>query len=339
MAIRCTALSGEGSWRDRESSPSAVASPLFLNPFRRLILLQSPLLPTMATYSLEKTLVPNLPGKAGAINSVLFFENGSMLASGGDDQCLRIWDIFSGDCQQEIRDPMWGQITNLSLLDDLPTQSPVLFVGSGTGVVSILPWVSSHQKFSKQSGKLIRVMAHPIESQAVDSINSRFAATSHDGHVNVYSIDDRTSLSLLWSMKLSDIPCHVAFLGDNREYLAIHTLKQGQVIFIWAQPTEQKLADDKQRELEQQRFDTQVLVEKARQDLLIEQAEKLRKEKEADEDQISALATDVRLYLYVILLPLILTLAGVIFYRLFLAQHSADHVHANIPIDHLFREL
>jgi WD40 repeat protein len=109
----------------------------------------------MTEYSRYKTLVPVPSNTAGAVNALLFFENGTMLASGGmsilkiyssvvlivlsgDDQVLRIWDVRSGDCHQELTDPSWGQITNLTLLDTLAGQS--LFVGTGRGVVSVFPW-------------------------------------------------------------------------------------------------------------------------------------------------------------------------------------------------------
>ncbi|KAJ7136530.1 quinon protein alcohol dehydrogenase-like superfamily [Mycena crocata] len=172
----------------------------------------------MSTYSLLKTLTPPQPGKAGAINALLFFENGTMLASGGDDQVLRIWDVSSGDCLQELTNPLWGQITNLSLLDALPTRPAVVF------------------RFNKQSGTINSVFTldDAVECQALDSLNSKFAVGSAAGRIRLYTIKNRNVLVPVWNVETpsSSRPRSLSFLGDSNEQLLVHTLNPGPVFCL-----------------------------------------------------------------------------------------------------------
>ncbi|KAJ6560211.1 WD40-repeat-containing domain protein [Mycena capillaripes] len=182
----------------------------------------------MAEYSHYKTLVPHLPRKAGAVNALLFFEAGTMLASGGDDQVLRIWDVRSGDCQQELNDASWGQITNLSSLDNVAGLS--LFVGTGRGVVSVFPWNTRAKQFTDQSRTSFNVfeLDVPVESQCVDPIGSRFAAASRSGQIRMYSVQDRKILVPVWSFLLdSSIPRNITFLGKKKETVVVHSLRTG----------------------------------------------------------------------------------------------------------------
>lgn len=109
----------------------------------------------MSSYSLHKTLAPSQLSKAGPINALLFFEDGTRLASGGtgislvsalsqvssgDDGNVRIWDVQSGDCQQELHDASWGQITNLDIVADGTGKPQSLLIGTGLGIFSVYPW-------------------------------------------------------------------------------------------------------------------------------------------------------------------------------------------------------
>lgn len=184
-------------------------------------------------YSLHKILAPVPPNKAGPINAVLFFDDGTLLATGGtwiftdwscissqvllgDGQILRIWDVRSGDCQQELRDPHWGQITNLSLMLNAGGRTQGMIVGTGRGIVSIYPWhdltqvnppslpsscsteMTPMQQFNRQAVTTTTVFTDvPVESQALDCTNSRLAVASHLGTINMYAIQNHSMWSLL----------------------------------------------------------------------------------------------------------------------------------------------
>ncbi|KAJ6583508.1 WD40-repeat-containing domain protein [Mycena vulgaris] len=187
----------------------------------------------MATYSQYRALTPAIPDKADAVNSLLFFDNGKMLASGGDDQVLRIWDVISCNCQQEVHNPNWGQILNLSLLEETAAQPTVLFVGSARGVLSLLPWNLRTQQFNVQASSSVAVFPYDtsVESQAVDSLNFRLVVASVRGQIKMYNIKDRKSLALTWKLSVGDaIPRSVAFLGTHHESLAVHLLDTGHLL-------------------------------------------------------------------------------------------------------------
>ncbi|KAJ7197658.1 WD40-repeat-containing domain protein [Mycena pura] len=180
-------------------------------------------------YTLKMTLVPKQRAKAGALNCLLFFDKGAMLASGGDDQYLRTWDVRSGNCHQELTDSRWGQITNLSLLEsESSTDTPVLFVGTGRGFVSVYPWTKRNKQFMRHSGTSI----HPfdandaVETQVLDPLNSRFAVGSFRGSVKAYAVEDRKNLLLMYKVDIGgELPRHLIFLNENNDELRIHTLR------------------------------------------------------------------------------------------------------------------
>ncbi|KAJ7176405.1 WD40-repeat-containing domain protein [Mycena crocata] len=197
----------------------------------------------MATYSLEKTLVPNPPGKAGAINSVLFFENGSMLASGGDDQCLRIWDLTSGQCVQELKDPLWGQILDLKLLEGSGNGSATIFIGTARGFVVTYLWLPGQRRFNKQNKNVTAVfkLDDSVEIQALDSSNFRLAVGSHAGHITLYSIENHITLNSVWTRQLqSYIPRSIFFWGECSDQLLVHTLNPGPAFCLDVQTGQHK---------------------------------------------------------------------------------------------------
>ncbi|KAJ7464952.1 WD40-repeat-containing domain protein [Mycena galericulata] len=186
------------------------------------------------SYSLHRTLTPPSSRNAGPVNAVVFLDNGNKLASGGDDQALRVWDVLSGDCYQELREPHWGQITNLSLMQD-GAGSLDLFVGTGRGVVSVYPWNQQSQHLDKKAGRSTDVfkLDEPVESQAVDSIRSQFAVASIQGQIKLFLVQNRTVLVPVWTLVLdSNVPRSLLFLGDNNEQLAVHNLRPGPISFL-----------------------------------------------------------------------------------------------------------
>ena len=44
-------------------------------------------------------------GHTGAVNSVAYSSDGTQLASGSDDNTVRIWDVASGECRATLEVP------------------------------------------------------------------------------------------------------------------------------------------------------------------------------------------------------------------------------------------
>ncbi|KAJ7166908.1 WD40-repeat-containing domain protein [Mycena filopes] len=198
----------------------------------------------MAQYSRSQTLCPPRYSRSeallarnsnvnteDAVNALIFFDKGTMLASGGDDQILRIWAVGSGRLQQELKDASWGQITNLSLV--VSGAGEFLFIGTGRGVVSVFPWNHSAKRFDNGDGFVSRVFQtdEPVECQAVNSGNARFVAASMRGEIRMYSIKEHKQLVLMWTHSVgSVVPRGLTFLGDDTNHVGIYPMKPGPIL-------------------------------------------------------------------------------------------------------------
>ena len=83
-------------------------------------------------------LVATLAGHSGPINAFSFNLNGSLLASGGDDEEVQIWDLNVFRQFQTLADHSgtWGQITCIKFLKsngDLGPSGDLLCFGTGRG--------------------------------------------------------------------------------------------------------------------------------------------------------------------------------------------------------------
>ncbi|KAJ7226476.1 hypothetical protein B0H12DRAFT_1077774 [Mycena haematopus] len=143
----------------------------------------------------------------------------------GDDQVVRIWDVRSGDCQQELRGSHWGQVTALNVLDAPSGKPEALLIGTAWGLVSLYPWHTRTQQFNRQAAIDTFVFPEvPVESQAIDSVKSRLVVASNLGSVKMYTIQDRKRLVLTWAFSIgSSIPRSIEFIGDLNETVVIHT--------------------------------------------------------------------------------------------------------------------
>ncbi|KAJ7188229.1 WD40-repeat-containing domain protein [Mycena filopes] len=197
----------------------------------------------MAQYSRSQTLIPPQYSRSqsllaqssdvatqDAVNALIFFDKGTMLASGGDDQTVRIWAVGSGRLQQELKDRSWGQITNLSVV--VNGAGEFLFIGTGRGVVSVLFWDRSAKCLDKSSCFVNRVFQteEPVECQAVNSATARFIAASARGEIRMHSIKEHKQLVLMWKCSVGHIvPRGLGFLGDNTNHVGIYPLKPGPI--------------------------------------------------------------------------------------------------------------
>ncbi|KAK0442622.1 WD40-repeat-containing domain protein [Armillaria borealis] len=172
-----------------------------------------------------------LKGHNGPVNCLLFYQNGDMLASGGDDQCVRCWEVNTGRCRQELNDDRWAQVTALDFLqeDRHLNLSPILFIGTGRGVVSMYPFSNASKTSSMAK---VFDFNDSVEVQALDSLNQRLAVASHSGRVKMFKIDrQKNVLEPLWTFKVTtDIPRSLLFYGNGNQQVLIHTLCVGRVL-------------------------------------------------------------------------------------------------------------
>ncbi|KAK0220279.1 WD40-repeat-containing domain protein [Armillaria fumosa] len=165
----------------------------------------------------------------GAVNCLRFWRNGEALISGGDDQVVRYWDLTTGTCVQSIYDRAWGQVTAIDIVEDERPSAPtptILFIGTGRGIVSIIAMSRIIPEFNAQKKVSVAVFDSPVESQAIDTINNRFAVSSRTGTIRIYAVQNSMSLSPqpLWGLEVNDIPRSILFYGSNNAQLVVHTL-------------------------------------------------------------------------------------------------------------------
>ncbi|PBK93729.1 WD40 repeat-like protein [Armillaria gallica] len=168
----------------------------------------------------------------GAVNCLQFWKNGTMLVSGSDDQLIRSWDLTTAQCVQRAPVPGGGQVTVLDVVENPPTAVPliaVLFSGTGYGYVSVIPMTKAMPEFNFQKAHTIELFHEPVESQAIDSVNSRYAAASHSGTIKVFTIDDYNSLTPLWQLDIGNLPISTRFYGTKRN-LIVHALYTSEIL-------------------------------------------------------------------------------------------------------------
>lgn len=80
-------------------------------------------------------LVATLEGHSGPINAFSFNLNGTILASGGDDEVVQIWDLHVFQKYQTLADhSKWGQITCIKFLNiEQTSMAEWLCFGTGRG--------------------------------------------------------------------------------------------------------------------------------------------------------------------------------------------------------------
>ncbi|KAF8801037.1 hypothetical protein BYT27DRAFT_7014252, partial [Phlegmacium glaucopus] len=101
----------------------------------------------------EYRLCARLPGLAGPINCLAFTQDGKLLASGGDDEKLHIWDIDRKRPYQVISDELerWGQVTCAKWLPGISNNEEVLCFGTGRGLVLIYHRLKEANSFKELS--------------------------------------------------------------------------------------------------------------------------------------------------------------------------------------------
>ncbi|KIM35109.1 hypothetical protein M413DRAFT_14714 [Hebeloma cylindrosporum] len=180
----------------------------------------------------EYKLYIRLSGTSGPINSLAFAPDAKFLASGGDDQKVRVWDISCKQIYQVIGDDLerWGQITCVLWLT---TTSDTICFGTARGLVLIYQRTKEADQFKEVSSTAVLPFNEPVEGMDYDRSKGRLALTSHTGRIKLFQIEKNGTLLALWSKNWNEIqeargviPRSIRFT-EKGENVAIFGLESG----------------------------------------------------------------------------------------------------------------
>ncbi|KDR65390.1 hypothetical protein GALMADRAFT_148734 [Galerina marginata CBS 339.88] len=153
-------------------------------------------------------LAQRLNGHQGAINCFAVVGDSELLASGGDDEQVIIWDLGNYKQIQVFNDVAnkWGQITSLLWI----------------------PLENGRRRFIESSDTQVFSVGDSVEAIAFDPINYRFGTTSHQGKIKMFRLE-KEELSPLWTVEqIEGIPRSAYFVNRGEE-VVICTLESGEV--------------------------------------------------------------------------------------------------------------
>ncbi|KZS89561.1 WD40 repeat-like protein [Sistotremastrum niveocremeum HHB9708] len=144
-----------------------------------------------------------LLGHSDSINALAFNLDGSLLASGGDDQKVIVWCMDRGAAIQELHDMSWGQITTIVWMGmDSEGRESIVF-GCGRGMLHLYSQNKAAGTFVERGS----VAAHSrtsIEALTLDAPGRRLASSSAHGDVCLWAITEEGSFNLLWSTRIAE---------------------------------------------------------------------------------------------------------------------------------------
>ncbi|THV06129.1 WD40 repeat-like protein [Dendrothele bispora CBS 962.96] len=171
-----------------------------------------------------------LEGHKGAINSLVFFDAYTLI-SGGDDRCVKVWDLNGDTPTITLRDSRWGQVVALNLMPAWSQcETTLLVVGTASGFMSLFPYNKRKQNFNKESSSTFVIFQEndAIEVQALDTINHRLIVLSHSGKVKLYKFDDGCNMTEVWYNSIETLAHSIAFRGSANQEIWIHSLYHGE---------------------------------------------------------------------------------------------------------------
>lgn len=162
-----------------------------------------------------------LTGHIGAVHTVSFSPQGTLIASGGADKMIRVWERDT----LRARDMMGGSETDITALAFVPPYGDLLVSGGQDGTVGV--WDMAH-------GRRVLVYhehASKVNAIAVSSDGRHFASAGDDGRVVLYPASLEPASHLLRG-HLGPVYA-VTFSPDSRLLVSGGNQVSGGRISVW----------------------------------------------------------------------------------------------------------
>ncbi|PPR02023.1 hypothetical protein CVT26_008717 [Gymnopilus dilepis] len=173
-----------------------------------------------------------LMGHLGPVNVLSFNNNGSLLASGGDDEQVKIWDVNQLRQCQSLMNPQgrWGQITCLKFITfDTPPTADWLCFGTGRGIIAMYRKSRKAAEFTEMWSLPVFSAGDSVEALAFDPIYQRFAVGSHYGQIKLLRYQNG-KIAELWADEVQDAIPRALLFADTGRSLNIYILETGLII-------------------------------------------------------------------------------------------------------------
>ncbi|PPQ70087.1 hypothetical protein CVT26_013421 [Gymnopilus dilepis] len=192
-------------------------------------------------------LATTLQGHDAPINCFAFDNSGSLLASGGDDQVVRLWDVDTFRPLQTISDKngRWGQITVLQFINPAGGPSIVglewLCIGTGRGQIIIYRRTRKSPIYHELAAKCAFSSDDSVESISYDPNFCRIAITSHYGKVKVCRLKrEGGAIVTLWKNSLSETIPRAIFFIEQGKALLVYAMENGAVHYYDAETSTER---------------------------------------------------------------------------------------------------
>ncbi|KAL0578662.1 hypothetical protein V5O48_003328 [Marasmius crinis-equi] len=187
-----------------------------------------------------------LSGSQGPVNALAFSPDGQRLASGGDDECVRVWSVRRGCCDTVLRPKYdsrfeilgWGQITTAVWISFCDTNEEFikshLFFGTARGLLIAAEFTNTKGLTRRRTFSVFH-RKDVVESIAIHPTKKYVVMGNQDGIIKLYRLvlkEDCCELELHWvsdeSEDIPSIPRSLAFYG---KYVVIFWLEAGQISY------------------------------------------------------------------------------------------------------------
>ncbi|PPR03684.1 hypothetical protein CVT24_007690 [Panaeolus cyanescens] len=175
-------------------------------------------------------LTARLQDHRGAIGCLAFDDRCRILASGGDDEVVKIWNLQTYECVQTLADQesQWGQITTIRFVNAGAGHNVFLCFGTGRGRLIIYQQNRMGTLFTQISNEAGFTSWDCVESICFSASKQRLVATSQSGKIKLFTFLDGRLVEQ-WERSMRGAIARASHFVDNGNNLLVYGLETGEI--------------------------------------------------------------------------------------------------------------